>query len=105
MGACLDPGHIMFVTELFAYGNVAKLLHRNPMATAPSSSTLSLPPLDLQCRLSIALGVAQGLAWMHGCNPPLIHGDLTLGRLFVSLPPSPPLPPSSPTTSSSTSFI
>lgn len=70
MGACLEPGKVMIVTELLQ-NNVEELLR----------STI---PLSLTDRIRMARDAARGMAWLHGSNPKIIHRDLkTSNLLFV----------------------
>ncbi|KAL4183397.1 hypothetical protein AMTRI_Chr11g98020 [Amborella trichopoda] len=39
--------------------------------------------LDWPCRYSIALGLAQGLAFLHGCTNPILHLDLSTRSIFL----------------------
>jgi hypothetical protein len=36
MGACLEPGNLMIVTELMSQGSVYDLLHKHPVRVKPS---------------------------------------------------------------------
>jgi len=70
MGACLDIGNVMIVTELMT-GNVEQLLH-------------SKTPLSLTTRMKMARDAAQGMAWLHGSNPAIIHRDLKSSNLLFT---------------------
>ena len=52
-------------------GNVEQLLH---------SST----PLSLTTRMKMARDAAQGMAWLHGSNPTIIHRDLKSSNLLFT---------------------
>lgn len=69
MGACLHPDNVFFVTEYLPGGCVRDIL--------------SLSSLSLERRMNIAQGVAQGLAWLHGCQHALVHGNLTSRCLWL----------------------
>jgi serine/threonine protein kinase len=68
MGACLEPGKVMIVTELMQ-NNVEELLRSNI-------------PLSLTDRMRMARDAARGMAWLHGSNPKIIHRDLKTSSMF-----------------------
>jgi len=70
MGACTVPGKVMIVTELMET-DLEKLL-------ADKSKYLSLYQ-----RMRMAKDAAQGVAWLHGATPALIHRDLKTSNLLV----------------------
>jgi hypothetical protein len=45
--------------------------------------TSSVSVLDWPSRCSIAIGVAQGLAFLHGCQQPIFHLDLTAKNILL----------------------
>mmetsp|Transcript_1922 Transcript_1922/g.6001 ORF Transcript_1922/g.6001 Transcript_1922/m.6001 type:complete len:610 (+) Transcript_1922:165-1994(+) len=70
MGACLEPGNIMIVTELMD-GNVEQLLR-------------SRVPLSLTTCMKMARDAAKGMAWLHGAEPKIIHRDLKSSNLLYT---------------------
>nr|ABR18304.1 unknown [Picea sitchensis] len=56
-------------------GTLAQLLHRE-------GGTSEFEP-DWPRRLSIALGVAEGLAFLHHCHTPIIHLDIASANIFL----------------------
>jgi len=68
MGVCLVPGSIRIVTELL-HGTLEKKLKED------------VHPLSE--RLRWAKEAAQGVCWLHGNDPPLIHRDLKLSNLLM----------------------
>lgn len=69
MGACTIPGKIMMVTELLE-GDLETIL-RDPSKN-----------VSLYDRMKMARDAAQGVAWLHGANPPIIHRDLKSSNLL-----------------------
>jgi serine/threonine protein kinase len=72
MGACLEPGNLMIVTELMSQGSVYDLLHKHP------------EQLTFRKKMEIARGAAKGMNWLHQSKPvSFIHRDLKTGNLLV----------------------
>jgi serine/threonine protein kinase len=71
MGACIKQPQLLIITEYLPKGNLQKLL-------AKKDETL---PWKL--RVSMALDVAKGMAYLHGMVPPIIHRDLKSSNLLV----------------------
>lgn len=50
----------------------------------PSSGSTKKKRLDWETRLNIALGAAQGLAYVHhDCSPRIIHGDMKSSNILL----------------------
>lgn len=75
MGICVHPTKVCIVTELMARGNVRDLL----VGIVKGKSIR----LDWSLRLQWALDTAQGMAYLHSLNPPMIHRDLKTTNLLV----------------------
>lgn len=71
MGACLEPGNCMIVTELLPKGDLENLLHND-----------KIPLSDVQ-KLKIARDAALGMCWLHQSNPVFIHRDLKSSNLLL----------------------
>jgi len=69
LGVCLDPPCI--VMEYLPKGSLFHLIH-NP------DVTLEWPVIQ-----KIAVEICRGMAYLHGCTPPLIHRDLKPHNLLV----------------------
>ena len=70
-GCSLTAQAIWIVSELCSLGSLRQLLddrERN---------------LSLEARLSLALQVAEGMAYLHAQDPPIIHRDLKSHNIFV----------------------
>lgn len=75
MGISVQPDKVCIVTELMSRGNVRDLLLRVVKG--------SLIRLDWSLRQQWALDTAQGMAYLHSHNPPMIHRDLKTTNLLV----------------------
>jgi len=73
MGACTKPGSMMMVVEIMDKGSVYELLHTKDLTRK----------LTFREKLSIAKGAAQGMSWLHGMNPAILHLDLKSANLLV----------------------
>ncbi|KAI5080933.1 hypothetical protein GOP47_0004116 [Adiantum capillus-veneris] len=80
LGACLSiPDKAWIVMEYMFVGTLSEWLHgskkRSPIRIIP------LPPF---CeRLSVALGIAQGMQYLHECDPRILHRDLKPSNVFL----------------------
>lgn len=75
MGISIQLKKVCIVTELMARGNVRDLLVAGPKD--------KFVKLDWSLRLQWALDTAQGMAYLHSLNPPMIHRDLKTTNLLV----------------------
>lgn len=64
IGACLSPPNLCIVTEYMPNGSLHHLLHK------------AKTPLTLSTQAKIALQVCEGVAFLHGLIPPVVHRDL-----------------------------
>lgn len=71
MGASLEPGNLMIVTELMARGSVHDLLHNKDVE------------LTFKTKMKMAKQAALGMNWLHRSKPPFIHRDLKTSNLLV----------------------
>eukprot|EP00929_Paragymnodinium_shiwhaense_P038408 TRINITY_DN20289_c0_g3_i3.p1 TRINITY_DN20289_c0_g3~~TRINITY_DN20289_c0_g3_i3.p1 ORF type:complete len:973 (+),score=212.79 TRINITY_DN20289_c0_g3_i3:74-2992(+) len=71
VGACLQPARVALVTELAPGGNLHQALHvqRRQFSRAE--------------RFQLALELLEGVAYMHGLNPPIAHLDLKSMNLVL----------------------
>jgi hypothetical protein len=70
VGVCLQP--LCLITEYCARGNLHDILIDGAIE------------LDWPRRLSIALGAAKGMAYLHSASPPLLHRDLKSQNIFIT---------------------
>jgi len=70
-GCSLTAQAIWIVSELCSLGSLRQLLDENERI------------LPLGLRVSIALQVAEGMAYLHNQTPPIIHRDLKSHNIFV----------------------
>ncbi|XP_071719603.1 uncharacterized protein [Rutidosis leptorrhynchoides] len=71
MGAVTSPQHLCIVTEFLPRGSLFRLLQRNTTK------------LDWRRRVRMAVDIAQGMNYLHHCQPPIIHRDLKSSNLIV----------------------
>lgn len=69
LGVCLEPPCI--IMEYMPRGSLYHLVH-NPSVV-----------LDWPIVRKLAIEICRGMAYLHGCNPPLIHRDLKPHNLLV----------------------
>jgi len=69
MGACTTPGHIQIVSEKLA-SDLESRLHGGAH-------------IPLTQRMQWAKEAAQGMAWLHGNDPPIIHRDLKPANMLL----------------------
>jgi len=74
LGMCIGrSGTLAMVTEFLSLGSVFSLLHARKPPT----------PLPRRVALQMLADAARGMAYLHGCNPPIIHRDLKSQNLLV----------------------
>ncbi|KAG6496517.1 hypothetical protein ZIOFF_044384 [Zingiber officinale] len=73
MGAVTEPPNLSIVTEYLPRGSLYILLHKN----------VTKETLDERRRLSMAFDAAEGMNYLHKCNPPIVHRDLKSPNLLV----------------------
>jgi len=69
LGVCTDPPCI--IMEYMPRGSLFQLIHNQNVA------------LDWPIVRKLAIEICRGMAYLHGCNPPLIHRDLKPHNLLV----------------------
>jgi mitogen-activated protein kinase kinase kinase 10 len=77
VGACVDKGHVMIVTEYCFGGSLFSLLHEK-------RGSIKITPRQ---KYTMALDIAKGLNFLHTQEPnPVLHRDLKSLNLLVSEP-------------------
>ncbi|EFJ42023.1 hypothetical protein VOLCADRAFT_35353, partial [Volvox carteri f. nagariensis] len=72
LAACTEPPHLALVTDYCASGSLYQLLHGpRPGGGCPPWTQL----------VSICLGVAQGMAWLHRHS--ILHRDLKSANILL----------------------
>lgn len=73
MGSCFDAGagEMLLVLEYMSRGSLHDVLHNAKIQI----------PFELQIHL--ALQAAQGMNFLHQCNPPIIHRDLKSHNILL----------------------
>lgn len=75
LGYLHNETNIMVVYEYMANGNLGTVLH---------SKQAGKLLVDWVSRYNIAVGVAQGLNYLHhGCHPPVIHRDIKSNNILL----------------------
>ncbi|XP_047176604.1 probable LRR receptor-like serine/threonine-protein kinase At2g16250 isoform X2 [Vigna umbellata] len=78
LGHCLDnENEKCIVYKYMPHRDLATSLHR---ANEPDGK---LQSLDWITRLKIAIGAAEGLAYLHECSPPLVHRDVQASSILL----------------------
>ncbi|BAT82755.1 hypothetical protein LR48_Vigan07g287000 [Vigna angularis] len=78
LGHCLDnENEKCIVYKYMPNRDLATSLHR---ANEPDGK---LQSLDWITRLKIAIGAAEGLAYLHECSPPLVHRDVQASSILL----------------------
>ncbi|XP_068665703.1 receptor-like protein kinase HERK 1 [Aristolochia californica] len=75
LGYCQESELQMLVYEYIPNGSVSSHLY--------GTVQLSNEKLEFKHRLSIALGAARGLAYLHSMNPPLLHREFSTRNILV----------------------
>merc|ERR1712137_101837 len=70
MGACTEPGHIRIVSELLVTDLDAKIHDLSE-------------EISLHQRVQWAKETCQGVAWLHGSDPPIVHRDLKPANMLL----------------------
>ncbi|CAI9104519.1 OLC1v1003210C4 [Oldenlandia corymbosa var. corymbosa] len=74
-GFCVTSTERLLVYPFMANLSVSSCLRERPETQ---------PPLDWPIRRRIALDVARGLAYLHECNPRIIHRDVKAANIFLN---------------------
>uniref|UniRef100_J3LLP5 Protein kinase domain-containing protein n=1 Tax=Oryza brachyantha TaxID=4533 RepID=J3LLP5_ORYBR len=78
-----DGDYAFLVYEFAEKGSLDKWLYQKPPCSLPSSS--SVTTLSWNQRLGIALGVANGLLYMHEhTQPSMVHGDVRARNILLT---------------------
>jgi len=71
MGCVCEDTMVAIVTEYFDRGSLFDLIHREHV-------TFRMMEI-----VRVGIEVAQGLNYLHGCDPPIIHRDLKSGNVLM----------------------
>lgn len=74
MGVCLDDPHLCILTELVGQGSLFDIMRDDT-----KSSQMTWPKA-----MQIIYDVAQGMAYLHGSKPPILHRDLKSLNILVT---------------------
>ncbi|TKY44966.1 Receptor protein kinase 5 [Spatholobus suberectus] len=74
---------MLLVYEYLENHSLDKWLHKK-VKSLPVSDSVNRVVLDWPKRLKIAIGVAQGLSYMHhDCSPPVVHRDIKTSNILL----------------------
>jgi serine/threonine protein kinase len=74
---------MMLVYEYLEHSSLDKWLHNKNSSSDMSGSAQDVI-LDWPKRLRIAVGIAQGLCYMHhDCSPPIVHRDIKTSNILL----------------------
>eukprot|EP01018_Ginkgo_biloba_P002708 Gb_06896 [translate_table: standard] len=74
LGYCVADEEKLLVYKYMANGTLLNCLHG---LHAP------VDEMDMPTKLKIGIGVARGLAWLHTCDPHVIHRNISSGIIFL----------------------
>ncbi|KAE9586164.1 hypothetical protein Lal_00010050 [Lupinus albus] len=78
LGHCLEnENEICIIYKYMPNGDLATSLHR------VTDSDGKLQSLDWITRSKIAIGAAEGLAYLHECSPPIVHRDVQASSILL----------------------
>lgn len=78
---CSNKDTKLLVYEYMPNGSLGDMLHHNSLHKGNNSTNLAL---DWPSRYKIALGAAQGLAYLHhDCSPPIVHRDVKSNNILL----------------------
>ncbi|XP_027165685.1 probable serine/threonine-protein kinase PBL21 [Coffea eugenioides] len=75
LGYFQDGSYQMLIFEYLPNGSICNHLY--------DTGKEGMPKLEFRQRLSIALGAAKGLCYLHGQIPPLVHGNFKTANVLV----------------------
>ncbi|XP_041006284.1 receptor-like protein kinase 5 [Juglans microcarpa x Juglans regia] len=83
---CISSDNLkLLVYDYLENGSLDQWLHKKSRASTVSGSIHHVD-LDWPKRLHIAVGAAQGLAYMHhDCSPPIVHRDVKSSNILLDL--------------------
>ncbi|XP_027193390.1 uncharacterized protein [Cicer arietinum] len=75
---------MLLVYEYVENRSLDRWLHKKSMKSSNVSSSVHHVVLDWTKRLQIAIGIAQGLSYMHHeCSPPVVHRDVKTSNILL----------------------
>jgi tRNA A-37 threonylcarbamoyl transferase component Bud32 len=83
MAVCMTAPNRAIVTELVSRGSLWDCLRKNETLGFPQVDSLTQPHWPLAAIKKVVIGALQGLAYLHGHVPPIIHRDMKSANLLV----------------------
>lgn len=80
LGACIKPPNLSIVMELVVGTNLFEHLHKVPL----EDGTVGCRRLTEGQTIRGALSICRGMLYLHQCNPPVIHRDLTAKNILIN---------------------
>ncbi|XP_071719600.1 uncharacterized protein [Rutidosis leptorrhynchoides] len=71
IGVVTSPPHLCIVTEFLPRGSLFQILHKSTIR------------FDWRHRLQMTVDIAEGMNYLHQCNPPIVHSNLNSSCLLV----------------------
>ncbi|GAB2299864.1 hypothetical protein Dimus_033915 [Dionaea muscipula] len=79
LGYCVSGPDRVLIYEFIKRGSLDQWLHE----TTSSEGSYSSSPLDWDTRVKIIKGVANGLAFLHGLETPIVHRDIKASNVLL----------------------
>jgi serine/threonine protein kinase len=83
MSVCMTAPNRAIVTELVSRGSLWDCLRKNKTLGFPEVDGLTHPHWPLTAIKKVVVGALQGLAYLHGHRPAIIHRDMKSANLLV----------------------
>ncbi|GAB4845176.1 hypothetical protein Ancab_038582 [Ancistrocladus abbreviatus] len=80
LGYCASGADRVLIYEFIAKGSLDQWLHDT---SCDDGDLFTIYPLDWETRVKIVTGVANGLAFMHGLETPIVHRDIKASNVLL----------------------
>ncbi|XP_025013144.2 tyrosine-sulfated glycopeptide receptor 1 isoform X7 [Ricinus communis] len=79
LGYCISGVDRVLIYEFIEKGNLDQWLHE----TSTDNEPLTKSPLSWEMRIKIVMGIANGLAYLHQLDTPIIHRDIKASNVLL----------------------